>query len=699
MILMKMNRTNVISVAILLIHIVVIILYHVFGYIGHYGYDDIQYAKLSSDLINGQIDYNDHFVYRTPVILLTALSYLVFGINDLASSLPSLFITIGILICIFFLLKEKGNIPLIIGLSLTTFSNWFIFYSDKLMPDIYVAFFVILSLFILHSYKFKTAKKKPFLYASLFSLALFFGFLSKGTIVLILPLLLYYLIVDILCKRDIRFWVYTLFTGLAFLVIYFFIIWLLTGDFFKRFDAITSNSYLNLCSYDQQSWKVLLKRITIDFFMLMIHQGMITGFIFVLAFLLRRNTFSYYKLDDSFSFFLISALILFLSSNFMTISISSYSPMCLDPRHYLFLIPVVAVPASLIITGFIKEKKYAFQIIGILLLIAAIAFVTKNSSCWKLYLPLTLLFGIYFFIKDSNKYRTVFILGFIFILAIIPFDMIRYAQKVNYPEQREIINQHILSINEDCYIITDEVQNRLGNYYCGFNNNSNIHFLSYHQFDIDSLDMNKRKILYLNNYTCNLSGYDFNDLPYYAQIIDTANILLFADKELGISIYEMNTLSDPSSTGILLLESSASFEHGVLPHWNINDNELVNKDGKRVNKVTEYSATFSYPVDSLLADLNSNLLISCELQSYFEDKTEAMLVISIEDHENSYIWKGINVNKYIRAYSNWQLLKLNTVIPENEIKEHSIMKIYLWNKDKKTAYIDDFVIKIITSEN
>ena len=689
-----MKHKSLISFLILSFFVVIVILYHIFGYIGHYGYDDIQYANLAANILQGNIDYNDHFIYRAPVIFLTAASYWLFGVNDFASSLPSILTTIAILACIFFVLKEKGHLPLIIGLALTTLSNWFIFYSDKLMPDIYVALFVVLSICILNKYKYNTDKNRPLLYAFLFTLTLFCGFLSKGTIVLTLPLLLYYFITDILLKRDIKFWCYSIFCGVIILAGYFLIIWLLTGDFTKRFDVIVSNSYLNLCSYNQQSLTILFKRITVDFFNMMLHHGMLTSCIFVAVAILHRNSIKYLKLEDSFSFFLISALLLLLSSNFMTISLSSYSPMCLDPRHYLFLIPVAAIPASLIITDFIREKKQAWQIIGLLFLSCAIAWFTDSNSCWDLYLPMLGLFLVFYFLKNKQIHTCLFALFFVFILSIIPFKMILYAQKIDYWKQKEIAFEYIVNQQNDCYIITDKVQTRLIDYYNGFKQESKLVFLPFDEFEINSLDSNKKKILFLNSHTCYLSNYDFNDLPYYAQVIDNSNVLLFEDKKLNISVYQMNKLSEPNYSGTVLLQTINDFET-EKPFWLVNSVDIVDHEKGKINSILEYSATFSFPIDSLLATTKSNLLISSNLQCYFEDKTDAVLVVSLEDEHGSYIWKGLDVNKYINAYSNWWPIKYNVVIPYNELKNNSVVKIYLWNKNQRKAYIDNFEVKII----
>ncbi|RLD65077.1 MAG: hypothetical protein DRI98_15030, partial [Bacteroidetes bacterium] len=411
-----MNKNRLASPSLLLIYIIIVGLYHFFGYTGHFGFDDLHYAELASGLLNGSLNYEDHYAYRIPVIFLSSLFYGIFGISDFSSSMPALLITFTILIIVFSILRYQGPAVTIIGLSLCTFSNWFIFYSDKLMPDIYVALSVISALAIINRYKYKSDKSRTALYAFLLALSLLFGFMSKGTIVLVIPLLIYLIITDIILKRDLKFWVYSSISGIGLLALYFFFIWIFTGDLMKRFDAIAHNSYLNLCSYDQQSLRILLKRVFLGFFELSIFQSLATGFILVFAILFQRKSLRFFRLNDSFSFFLASAVILFLSSSFMTISPTAYAPMCLDPRHYLFLIPVVAIPASKIISDFFTYKKAAIQIIIALFCITLISFFLQGSIFWKLYLPLFALFTFYYFTGIKKQFQHLFIILFAAIL-------------------------------------------------------------------------------------------------------------------------------------------------------------------------------------------------------------------------------------------------------------------------------------------
>ena len=294
-------------------HLLVLIIYHQFGYLGHYGYDDLQYAEIANNLNHGVVDFSDHFTYRFPLILLTSLSFLVFGVNDFASAISSLLATITILIIVYRLLERKSTIYLSLGLSFTLFNHWFIFYSDKLMPDMFVALAFLLAIVVLRAYYFSKEKKKiTSLYSFFLATTVLFGFTCKGTIVLLIPLLGYFFITDLILKRHQSFWLQSLLFAIVMFTSYLGIIGWLTGDFLARFRTISDNSYLNFCSYDQQPLSFLIKRIFYEFYKQQIDNGLLVGLLFVLPFLTTRNFKKLVRIKDESAFFIICTLVLVL---------------------------------------------------------------------------------------------------------------------------------------------------------------------------------------------------------------------------------------------------------------------------------------------------------------------------------------------------------------------------------------------------
>lgn len=684
------------AILVLLFFIVILVLHHAFGYVGHFGYDDIHYAELSHNLLRGDVDFEDHATYRFPVILLTALFYRLFGISDLTSSLPALIVTIAILVIVFGILRKEGISVLITGLGLTTLSNWFLFYSDKLMPDIYVALSVVAAIAVIYHYKYRSHKQHPFIHALLLAFSLLFGFMSKGTIVLILPLLIYLFVFDMITNRDRKFWLYTIILGASLLVIYFGVIWWLTGDFFKRFEAITNNSYLNPCSYSEQPFRILLRRISFGFFQSLIRDSMAIGFVLILSILFRKGRPGYFKMNDSFSFFLVSSIILLLSSNFMTISVTSYSPMCLDPRHYLFLLPVVSIPASKIISQYLGSKAFRYQILAGLVLLFTVSLFLNSDLSWNLYLPVAGLLMLYAFIPRRVIFQHLFLVLFITVLLIKPFELISYARHVKYGKQKEIFKEYVMEQTPDCLVITNDVQKRLGYYYNAFNQEDGLEIVNYQDFTFDSTDIRK-KILFLNWYTRFLSFTDKKDLPYFARNISPQNTLIYENEDLNIAIYEMSDFSIPEIEGKLLLTAFNDFE-SMPVHWTQNPENLtseVSYSASHSNRVTRYSSTLTYPLDSLHLEDTGKLLVKADLLCYFEDITDAKLVVSIEDNKGAYIWEAKGVNRFIKAYSHWWPVSFEVEIINGQLKPDSELKVYLLNNERNPGYIDDFQVKLI----
>jgi hypothetical protein len=672
-----------------------IILYHFFCYTGHFGYDDMEYSKLSVELLRGHFDSSNHFSFRFPIIILTALSYKVFGINDFAGSIPPLIISCSILWIVYLSLKNASNAVLIAGLGLCCFSNWFTFYTDKLMPDIYVAFSVSLAIYILHQYRFHS-QKNTILYSISLCGTLLFGFMAKETIVLTLPLFLYFCIKDLLQKRHLKFWISNVAIGIILLILYFSVIWYITGDFNKRFTTIDSNNYLNSCSYGKQSLEILLKRISIDFYSLMISQSMFIAFILILGAIIHNGIKQLFKIDDSLNFYILSSCLLVISANFMSISISSYNPMCLDPRHYLYLIPVTAIPAAHIFNSLLQERKLNIILILLTLLSILIAYLFETDATILHYIPILILFLISL-VKTSRTTQYFITMSIILalILAIKPFTSYRYAKQVKFDRQSEIIHNFIKTLGNNNLIISNPVQTRFNDYLNEYGRVTNNIFINYDDSKKDSIS-HLNKYLIKNPHTEYLSHISENDIPYYVKNLNPSSKLILQDEFTNIKIYKLADQFDPERDGTIILKSFNDFEKDY-PYWNNYDSrsvEIKPYEGDSCAKVIEFSPTFSLELNTLKLDSFESIYIYTSLYCNYDNSTNSKLAISLETKDGNYKWEGLEINKYLKAYSNWWKVSNTLLMPKNEIKQNSKLSIYLWNIDKKNAYIDNFEVKI-----
>lgn len=668
---------------ILFLHLGLLLLFFLLGYIGHYGFDDMQYAEIAHDLLNGQLNFDDHFSFRFTIVFLTSISYAIFGLNDFASALPSLLLTAVVLVMLYQVLKRDSASTVFIGLSLCLLSEWFLAYSNKLMPDMYLASFLSFAIYFYWNYKFNSKSVK--LNSFLMALSLFLAFNSKGTIVLAIPLFIYLLLTNIKSKSDKKFWLSVLVHSLLLFVSYFLLIEYYTGSFFKRFEAIYSNTYLNRCSYDQQSTIILLKRLFRDLFALFQREGMLAPYLFLVV------LFFVPKIEKETRFWGYTALILLLASNFMSISIDSYNPMCLDTRHYLFLAPIGAIAAAKLLATYFENLKARILVIILTLLIGCYSFYDQNEAFSSHYL--LIIIALIISQKFNSKPWVLATLLF-FGLSIKPYQQIRYAQDVNYFKQAEIIKDSILPLVENSYLICNKVQSRLINYYGGFAHET-IHLLTYDNFDLDTLDQSKDIYLLENWHSRSLMFYTTNDLPFYVRYPSETNEIIYESATPKLRLSKMNEFLDPDQLGKIEFETKNDFEQNY-DHWQqkeIHINEQLVKDGKRSLLCSEYSSTLILPLDSMIID-SSSYYITTDVDFWVADKTEAALIISLENSNGSWNYNSQRLESAVISYSNWANQSLSSYVQPFKYKSGSTLKVYVYNPDLNTIYLDNFSVHI-----
>ena len=661
-----------------------IIVHHFVGYLGHFGYDDMHYARLAHDLNLGQFNPHDHFSFRITLLGLTSLSYRLFGINDFASSLPSMLAFITTLFLIFIVLKKEKPVIVAIGLSFFSLNLWGLFYSDKLMPDAFVTFFTFLSIFFIYIYKFRKRTFSVFVYAFAAALALFLGFNTKGNIILVFPLLAYFFIVDLVLKRDIKFWLLFIGSSILLLFIYFVFYHFVLGNAFARFQAIIQNSYLNQCSYSEQPFMVTLKRIAYQLLLLFISHALITGFLFIFAspkHLFSKNTFLF---TTKTGFFILSAVVLLLSSNFMTISATGYSPMCLDPRHFLFIVPITGIAATLLIKDNIQHLNFIVYSIVLTIIVFVFALVIKSNTAWLLYLPLIVVLILSSLFRKTRFNYIIFSILFFIALSINLVQMAMYAHKVNFRKQEKTFKETILALDKPALVLTNTVQRNLANYLNKFNE-PGIEVLSYDDFNQNEHTDNVTIYLFKNYYTRYLSSLSDQQLPYYARVTEGYE-KLYLDKTLDIQFFKIDTLTNTRT----ILEEKNDFEGNNNKWTNSQSNNKIVYSGNYSSSPGKYSSTLKIKLDTLDIKNAKQLIVSANFQILLMEESEVRFVLSTA----SGIWKGINFDKQIKAYGNWVPVSISEIINIEELPPGDTISLYILNNDEHEVYLDDFDIKI-----
>jgi hypothetical protein len=516
--------------------------HHFYSFSTHFGFDDMHYAKLAHAVSVGTFETTmDHYTHRWGFIFPVGWMYQFFGVSDFTSAIIPMLMT---LLTVLLVWKMSATYAIWMRLWAVIFlitSEWVLFYSDKLMPDITVMFVATLIIYAYWSVVYHEMKAWKGSVVTAF--AVFYCFITKETIILILPLLLIWFLIDVFYfKRNVMFWKWTLLFGLAIFGLYFGYSFIQAGDPMFRLKAIVSNGYFSACSYDVLPVSHLLKRIGYELWLNFIGNGIFLGVLFIIPLLWTNKILSKATLVKEDSFWILNAVILLLLSNFMTSTPNTYTPLCLDIRHYLFVVPSIALASGIGIQRFLSSSiKYKFAGIVVAICIFVIAFIFKLGHVYQ-YLVIALLLGFYQFSKSkssssfSDKY---FWMIMFLILLYTPYSAYQDAKNYNYDNQKILVNKHLKDYNKKSklLIITNPVEKNIDEYILGYDY-KNIEFVSFKNVT-DSIVSSSDSVLMIGNgMTSYLSNLQWEDLPEWVKTPDATTIKI--DSLEKIDWYVMN---------------------------------------------------------------------------------------------------------------------------------------------------------------
>ncbi len=668
---------------------------HIIAFSGYYGWDDMEYAQLSYQWAKGNFALSEnHFSYRFPIIFLTGLSYKLFGVNDMSSAIPTLLLTFLILLSTFTLLKNSDSRIIITTLIIEALTFPFFYYSDKPMTDIYVAFGVWIFFASTYYYRYQS-KKYPIFYSFIAISALFFAFLAKETTVLIAPSILFIILRDLFKKQFLNFWMYFFIFGLFFFITYHYIIFIETGSPWSRYLSIYLNSYENPCNYENYPFYYTLQRIGYQWWYEIIINYLFVPFIFILAYLILNLK---KKKEQPYFFASIFTFVAVISANFMTKSYHHYSPMCLDIRHYLYLVPLLAFSgAPTIVYYFFNFKKnklwICFLFISVILLFNY-SLNKLSASVIIIYFLITLLL----FIKNLySQNKVIYFIFFLLLWVIEPVNEIIHSQQSGFNTISTFIEQHIKTIKQPTAILTDPVMKRIADYYMKWDS-STIHFFNEQNPNIPKHKEYKNYYVYHNGLTWWLSE-SYNKKLMIFWYLDTPYLSIIK-KDKYQCLY---TIKYPDS--IRYIRSTHSyffdFEHNAIRFFSYPINHIVKDKFGKANLIysNNYSVTFTLPLTQILTKYTTKIeiLIKGQIKTM---ATNAHLVLSIENNDSIYFWLGKKLCEFIKKDSSWQYfsVQLSYSFTHNNSMPQ-VLKIYFWNTDIHPILLDNWYISIDNIEH
>jgi|GEM_PF-1647536 len=449
--------------------------YWYFAFDGFYFFDDVAYSRYAWDVTQGSftINQNDTFAHRLGVFIPVAIIYSVAGISDYATILWPLLAFVSTAFIVFFQLRKYSTSIALFAVVVASLNFYPIFFSNKLYPDSIVAFFTTAAAFVV--WKVITSSTiKIFFHALVFCLLLFAAFVTKETITFYAPFYLLVFVIDIIKKRNTKFWVYSLGIGIVLLITYFTIYYLKTGDAFYRFKVIQEGHYSFAMSYYDKSFREIIPRLTYEPFIMFINSEMAIPLVlaFPLLFSIRKKDFI--NLSEFESFWKVLCLILLVMLWFCSTSFKFYNPLSLQPRMYLLLIPTLSIVAA---TALVKADKGRIIFYGILFAVCAGISYYFHFSSMLVYALLTgyFILRIYF----NNSSLSFKIIPLLFILLIHPVYSMIKPSDTDYKNEKEIVTKFLMDNKGNNLVLVDDQLLSGYPYYYKFVKNSHYQYQGY----------------------------------------------------------------------------------------------------------------------------------------------------------------------------------------------------------------------------
>jgi len=393
--------------------------------------DPFQYAFNANSLINHSY-HPDYLPYpnRFGVFVPVSLIFRLFGENPYSTSLWPLIASLLTIALVFFFLNKFADTAIAsVAAFLIAVNIEQVSYSLELYPDLIVSFYAFAAVLLLYYGPEQSGNK--ILSAALFVLTLVLGFLTKETILLLVPFILLCLITDIIQKKHFRFWKLTIVFSLLSLVFLFGFYYRLTGDPFYRIKSMLDLVQNRILDTDMS------KSITdVNSSNLLIWLNHKLAYLFLLLFsipmlisCIKKKTLLLETYISIYSAYLFVLLAVIFHTPKMGI-------IYMQDRHWMFLIAPLAVLSASFICR--PDKKFLWFLIPTLLILCIYNYFEMGSMRALLFFLFLAICLILYFVKQGN-YKLL-TLPFLFLLVYFVWSNSNYRLE-NASRSMKIQNQ------------------------------------------------------------------------------------------------------------------------------------------------------------------------------------------------------------------------------------------------------------------
>ncbi len=348
-----------------------LVLFWIFAFDGITFSDDVYYLLAGKNFWEGTMEFNSyHFSTRWGAYVPSGLVGVILGFDPHRISLVSLISYLGTLGLILKVLPKNIN-PYVLTIWFCS-QVYFLHFLTKVYPDSQLVFWTVLVPF---SAVYRN--EKPFLSALGIVFGLFFGFLTKETIIYLFPFPIILAVYD-WQKKKINWHYYVYLTILSLLVgfVYLGYFWIEFGDPFFRINSIHEGHYISEYSYNDKNPLALIYRLTFLPIVHFVERSYWLLLVFSIPGILTFRKFQMGSIE-----FILCLVCLMFGFWFMSTSLIFYNPLYLNPRHLIILVPILAFLIAIGWEEWQDNSTLKWTIIGLILLGVGISLIQQD---WKM---------------------------------------------------------------------------------------------------------------------------------------------------------------------------------------------------------------------------------------------------------------------------------------------------------------------------
>jgi|GEM_PF-4954283 len=485
-----------------------------FMYYGMSGFDDCYYSRYAADMIAGKFQMtSDVFSHRiVPALILVPGCYIL-GINDFSTALPAMIISFLLIASLCGIAFQYYGLrgSYYAALFYVSYSG-FMYYSDKSLADIplLACFFGwVYSYYMLRDNLWSAGKS-----AIIGAASVLMGWFTKEVIVMILPLVCYWMLRDLYRRSNYSYWLLLLGFCSCGGIAYILYMHCAHNDVGMRFDALAANFTKNPCLYYNQPISMLLRRLGYEYVQAFMNSQFAIVFTTVILY------FLYYLyarpiLSDQKRYWLISFIILTLTGNFFPASLSANSPLCADTRHFLFIVPAGILSFLPLWIGFIDQPKNNLMVPFSIILLCGYFYFFDYHMFWGWLFPLTVV--VMLPIVRNSFYNTYLLpVALMLISMYLPIKTYIEQSKYGYKKQRGYHDRFIKEARAGIYI-ANEAELNLLKYFSSYQIPDHIKIILFNEVEKYTFAAQDSVYVIANGYAAFLCGQSWETMPELAR--------------------------------------------------------------------------------------------------------------------------------------------------------------------------------------